>query len=87
MGELRERQTNMTDYQESERRQFGDPDKRTGIYASRCRHGVRWEYPCRECDLVSARDFVQRWGALVDEARAKIAEADRQTTEQKEITA
>lgn len=37
-----------------------------------CSHGVKWACQCRECDLVSAREFVQRWGPMVDEARAKI---------------
>jgi len=41
-----------------------------------CSHGIKWACQCRECDLVSAREFVQRWGPMVDEARAKIAEAE-----------
>jgi hypothetical protein len=42
-----------------------------------CSHGKTWAEPCLECDLVSAREFVRRWAPLVDEARAKIASAER----------
>lgn len=42
-----------------------------------CSHGVKWACQCRECDLVSAREFVQRWGPMVDEARAKIAAIEK----------
>ncbi|MFM0537889.1 hypothetical protein PQR06_07365 [Paraburkholderia graminis] len=46
-----------------------------------CSHGIKWACQCRECDLVSAREFVQRWGPMVDEARAKIAEAEMEEQE------
>ena len=40
-----------------------------------CSHGRTWDEPCRECQLVSARETVKHWGAAVDEARKVIAEA------------
>ena len=46
-------------------------------------HGKTWTETCPECDLVSAREFVRRWAPLVDEARAKIAEAEQTTEEQR----
>jgi hypothetical protein len=42
-----------------------------------CSHGIKWSCQCRECDLVSAKEFVLRWGPMVDEARAKIADAEK----------
>jgi hypothetical protein len=35
--------------------------------------------------LVSAKEFVQRWGPMVDEARAKIAKAEQM--EEQEVKA
>jgi hypothetical protein len=46
------------------------------MLGERCSHGKTWAESCPECDLVSAREFVQRWGVLVDDARAVIAEAE-----------
>lgn len=40
-----------------------------------CSHGIKWACHCRECDLVSAREFVRRWAPLVDEARSLIEAA------------
>lgn len=47
------------------------------MLGERCSHGKTWAESCPECDLVSAKEFVSRWGSMVDEARAKIAEAER----------
>ncbi|MBB5414040.1 hypothetical protein [Paraburkholderia atlantica] len=43
----------------------------------RCAHGFGLSEPCRECELDNAREVEHRFGKLVDEARAKIAGADR----------
>jgi hypothetical protein len=71
--------TDTTNYAAFEREHLGDPDKKTGIYApkiivDRCSHGKLWNEECPECELISAREFVKRWGPMVDEARAKIEE-------------
>jgi hypothetical protein len=45
-----------------------------------CSHGIPWTEDCPQCNLVWARDTVERLGPVVDEARAVI-EAAEQTTE------
>jgi hypothetical protein len=47
-----------------------------------CSHGIKWSCQCRECDLIAARETVRHFGSMVDEARAKIAEAEQTTEEQ-----
>lgn len=42
-----------------------------------CAHGFGLSETCRQCDLTRARDIVAQWGSQIDEARAKIAEAER----------
>jgi hypothetical protein len=54
---------------------MGELREGEAMLGERCSHGKTWAESCPECDLVSAREFVQRWGPMVDEARAKIAEA------------
>lgn len=54
------------------------------MLGERCSHGIKWGDECRECDLIAARETVRHFGALVDEARAKIAEAE---TEEGEVRA
>jgi hypothetical protein len=39
-----------------------------------CSHGKTWDEECPECELVGAREFVRRYGPMIDEARAKIEE-------------
>jgi hypothetical protein len=46
------------------------------MLGDRCSHGKTWDEECKECALVSAREFVRRWAPLVDEARAVIAAAE-----------
>lgn len=41
----------------------------------RCSHGKTWKDYCPACALVSAREVVQHWGSVVDDARKVIAEA------------
>jgi hypothetical protein len=48
------------------------------MLGDQCSHGIKWACQCRECDLVSAREFVQRWGSKIDEARALIAQAEQE---------
>ncbi len=43
-----------------------------------CSHGIPWSLQCRECDLVSAREVVRHFGALVDEARAVIEATEKE---------
>lgn len=45
-----------------------------------CSHGIPWSCQCKECDLVSAREFVKRWGPQVDEYR-KLIEQDEKREE------
>jgi hypothetical protein len=45
----------------------------TSIIGDGCSHGKRWDEECADCALVSAQQFVARWGPMVDEARAVIA--------------
>jgi hypothetical protein len=45
----------------------------------KCHHGFTLSQQCRECDLVSAREIESHWG--VDEARAKIAQAEAVKTD------
>jgi hypothetical protein len=54
------------------------------MLGERCSHGKTWAESCSECDLVSAREFVRRWGPLVDEARAKIEAMEVARTEEVE---
>lgn len=77
----------MTDYEALEREHFGDPDKRTGVYApkvinDRCSHGKTWAEECPACKLVSAHETVRHWGKMVDEARKVIAESEKTTEAQ-----
>jgi hypothetical protein len=44
----------------------------------KCSHGVPWGRDCLACDLVSARQIIEHWGPLVDEARKVIAEAEKE---------
>lgn len=41
-----------------------------------CSHGVSWLDDCEQCALVSAREVVAHYGALVDEARAVIRRSE-----------
>lgn len=90
MGELREGEADMTDYEALEREHFGDPDKGTGIYApkvinDRCSHGVSWNDDCPACKLADAQRVVRQWGSTVDEARKTIAEVTLPDSEGGEI--
>lgn len=40
-----------------------------------CSHGVAWGDHCPECELISARQIVDHWGEMVDEARKVIVDA------------
>lgn len=73
----------MTDYEALKREHFGDPDKLTGVYATkvindRCSHGKMWTEECPACKLVSALEMVNHWGRAVDEARKVIAESEKE---------
>jgi hypothetical protein len=43
----------------------------------RCAHGLTLAQQCRECDLELARETVDRFGSLVDEAREVIGEKEQ----------
>lgn len=49
----------------------------------RCHHGLTLNEPCRNCELETARAFVEHWGGPVDEARKVIAESEQTTEEQR----
>jgi hypothetical protein len=42
----------------------------------KCHHGFTLLQPCRQCELDTARAFVEHYGPYVDEAREKIAAAE-----------
>jgi len=52
----------------------------TSIIGDGCSHGKRWDAECADCALVSAKEFVARWGPMVDEARAVIAASRKKST-------
>jgi hypothetical protein len=45
------------------------------MLGERCSHGKTWGEYCPECELISARQIVDHWGEMVDEARRVIARA------------
>ena len=47
------------------------------IIGKTCSHGKRWDEPCPDCELISAREIVKHWGKAVDDARRVIAEAEK----------
>lgn len=47
----------------------------------RCSHGKTWAEACPECEIVSAKEVVEHWGPVVDEARATIAAAEQMEKE------
>ena len=48
------------------------------IIGERCSHGKTWAEECPDCALISAKEFVKRWGKAVDEARKVIAESEKE---------
>lgn len=40
----------------------------------RCSHGKLWGEDCKECEIVSLKQFLKHFGARVDDARKKLAE-------------
>ena len=50
----------------------------TSIIGEGCSHGKTWDEPCPDCELVSAKEFIKRWGKAVDEARKVIAESEKE---------
>lgn len=47
------------------------------MLGDKCSHGVRWGDHCPECELISARQIVDHWGEMVDEARRVISANQR----------
>jgi hypothetical protein len=43
----------------------------------RCSHGMPWAVPCRECEIVSARETIAHWGPAVREAEKILREAEK----------
>jgi hypothetical protein len=49
----------------------------------KCHHGFTLAEACQQCELETARAFVEHYGPYVDEARAIIVAAERPTEEEK----
>jgi hypothetical protein len=45
----------------------------------RCSHGIPWTSPCRECEIVSARETIAHWGPAIDAAREVIKTTAKKT--------
>jgi hypothetical protein len=51
------------------------------MLADHCSHGIKWGDECSECQLVWDRELVKRWGPVVDEARKRIEELEKEGEE------
>lgn len=48
----------------------------------RCGHGKPWSEHCKECEIVSLKEFLKHFGEKVDNARKKLAELGEAIDEQ-----
>lgn len=58
--------------------QLSEIDGQKEMTQWKCHHGFTLSQQCRECELETARAFVEHYGPYVDEAREKIEELTRE---------
>jgi hypothetical protein len=46
-----------------------------------CSHGVRWDDPCKECEIVSLRETIEVFEPKVIRAKQRLAELTQPTPE------
>ena len=44
----------------------------------KCHHGFTFAQACKQCELETARAFLEHWGDAIDAARKVIAEAEKE---------
>lgn len=48
---------------------------------AKCSHGIPWSETCLHCELVSAKETVKNFGAIVEKALRRIVEIERKIIE------